>query len=255
MSLQKKTTNYFPGMYHKNRSLGTQMAENYFRRLDEELVKAIKKDMEKMPPPSICLSRKIGIGALEVADILAERLQYVVVDRQIIEHIAGNAVLSRKTVEVFDERYPGKMTEFKNFLFGEKSFIKSDYSRLLTDSVLALSGIQPSVFVGRGTHLILPRERALAVRLTGSTHTRIKRLQKILDQDEQTCKSELANQDTEQAAFFKKVFGKKDAPAVEFDLVINRDFLKDPEAVADIIEVAFMKKFAKELSRETGTAV
>ena len=251
MNMKTKTTKYFPGMYQKNRSLGKQMVENYFRRLDEKLVKAIKKDMEKTPPPSICLSRKIGIGALEVADILAERLQYVVVDRQIIEHIAGNAVLSRKTVEVFDERYPGKMTEFKNFLFGEKSFIKSDYSRLLTESVLALSGLQPSIFVGRGTHLILPRERTLAVRLTGSVETRVKRLQKILDQNAKACKAELTSQDTEQAAFFKTVFGKKDAPAIEFDLVINRDFLEDPGAVADIIEVAFIKKFAKELTGDT----
>ncbi|MFH2064325.1 MAG: cytidylate kinase-like family protein [Pseudomonadota bacterium] len=249
MSLDPKSSNYFPGMYHKNRSIGKQMAENYFHRLDEKLLHSIKEAGRQLPLPSICLSRKIGIGALEIADLLAERLHYVVIDRQIIEYIASNAELSQKTVEVFDERYPGKMNEFKNFLFGEKAFIESDYSRHLTQSVLALAGLSPSIFVGRGTHLILPRDRTLAVRLTGSIQTRVKRLGDILSRDEAFCRAELAKQDAEQAAFFKKVYGKKDAPATEFDLVINRDYLENPNMVADIIEFSFQRKFGKELSK------
>ncbi len=43
---------------------------------------------------------------------------------------------------------------------------------------------------------------------------------------------------------------KKDAPATEFDLVINRDYLDDPEIVSDIIEFAFHKKIGKEFSRD-----
>jgi cytidylate kinase len=254
MTYHHKTSSYFPGMYHKNRTIGHQAVENYFRQLDEKLLKSMKESRKEMPPPSICLSRKIGIGALEIADILAEKLQYTVVDRQMIENIAHNAELSKKTVEVFDERYPGKMNEFKSFLFGERSFIKSDYTRLLTESVLALAGLQPSIFVGRGTHLILPRDRTLAVRLTGSIETRVKRLEQILDKDAEFCRAELAKQDAEQAAFFKKVYGKKDAPAIEFDLVINRDYLEKPEIAAEIIECAFTKKFGKESSRETGKA-
>ncbi len=210
MSLQNKTSNYFPGMYHKNRSIGKQSVENHFRQLDEKLLASMKEASKLAPPPSICISRKIGIGAVEVADMLAEKLHYVVVDRQIIEHIAGNAELSKKTVEVFDERYPGKMNELKKLFFGEKSFIKSDYSRHLTQSVLALSALQPSIFVGRGTHLILPRAQTLAVRLTGSIETRVKRLEKIINQNAEILpRWNLQNRMPEQAAFFKNVFGKK----------------------------------------------
>ncbi|MBW2321501.1 MAG: cytidylate kinase-like family protein, partial [Deltaproteobacteria bacterium] len=54
--------------------------------------------------------------------------------------------------------------------------------------------------------------------------------------------------DKEQRSFFKKVFGKKDALPYEFDIVINCDYIKDTQVAAKIVEEAFKKKFAQELS-------
>ena len=71
-------------------------------------------------PPTICFSRKIGVGALEIADILAEQTGYRVVDSEILEHIANQAKLSEKTVALFDERYPGQIGELLSFAFREK---------------------------------------------------------------------------------------------------------------------------------------
>jgi hypothetical protein len=53
--------------------------------------------------------------------------------------------------------------------------------------------------------------------------------------------------DHEQRAFFKKVFGRKDASPYEFDLVINSDFITEPSGAAEVIECAFKEKFAAEL--------
>jgi hypothetical protein len=35
---------------------------------------------------------------------------------------------AKKTVEFFDERYPGKMSELGSMLFGEKSFIMMNWN-------------------------------------------------------------------------------------------------------------------------------
>jgi len=43
--------------------------------------------------------------------------------------MAQDAKLGDETVSFFDERYPGKMVELSAMLFGEKSFIMSDYIR------------------------------------------------------------------------------------------------------------------------------
>ena len=200
--------------------------------------------------PAICFSRKIGGGALEVADLLAEQIYYRVVDRELLEHIAKDKDLSKKTVEFFDERYPGKMSELAAMLFGEKSFIMSDYVKNLISAVFTFANMGSSIFVGRGAHLILPRDRVLVVRIICSDEYRIARLAGILDVEETEAEKLLHQIDQEQRAFFKKAFGKKDASPYEFDLVINSDFITEPGGAAEVIACAFKEKFAAELKGE-----
>jgi cytidylate kinase len=209
-----------------------------------------KKFVPSEMPPAICFSRKIGAGALETADQLAEKINYRVVDRELLEHIAKDKDLSKKTVEFFDERYPGKMSELASMLFGEKSFIMSDYVRNLIRAVFSFANMGSSIFVGRGAHLILPRDRVLAVRIICSDKYRIARLADILHVAEDEAEKLLHTIDREQRAFFKKSFGKKDATPYEFDLVINSDFITEPREAAEIVAHAFKIKFAAELEEK-----
>jgi cytidylate kinase len=108
---------------------------------------------------------------------------------------------------------------------------------------MTLADTAPTIFVGRGTHLILPRDRVLAVRLISSKEYRIQRVADILGVSEDDARKELDAADKEQRRFFQKAFGKKDAPPSEFDLIINCDFLHQPEWAVDIIYQAFVSKF------------
>jgi cytidylate kinase len=246
MAINIKGEKFVPGTYVKARPSAAQMAEQYIGEWEEKrLKKKDEKTLMKMPP-SICFSRKIGVGALEIADILAEEIGYRVVDREILEIISQQAELSEKTVTVFDERYPGKMSEFLYLVFGEKAFIKTDYAKQLFRAVYAISALQPTIFVGRGAHLLLPRDRLLAVRLICSRENRVKRLAGVLKADEAEIDSQMEQIDKEQADFFKKVYGKKDASAYEFDLVINCDYLREPGWAASITREAFVQRFGPE---------
>jgi len=234
---------YIPGTYAKRRKTVAQLAQHYISDWDKTRIEIKTKDKQKIIPPTICFSRKIGVGALEIADILSEKIGHRVVDRQIIEQIAKEGHLREKTVAYFDERYPGVRNEFISLLTGEKSFIMSDYFRHLFNVVFSIAGMEPTIFVGRGTHLILPRERVLAVRFIGSRDFRAKRLAKILKVSTIEAELKLDEVDKEQKNFFKKIFGKKDAPAYEFDLVINCDYLQKPEWSANVVRQAFKEKF------------
>jgi cytidylate kinase len=193
--------------------------------------------------PCITLSRKIGVGALEVAEIVARKLGYAVADRSLIEQIANQADISEKAIAFFDERFPGYANRTFKYLFGEKAFIDSDYSRHLVRAVLSMAASEPTVFVGRGAHMILPRERVLAVRCICSDDYRAKRLAKLGGIGKSAAMKKLSSSDKEQASFFKKVYGLKKAVAYEFDLVINLDHICDPEDAADIIVLAFDRKY------------
>lgn len=237
---------YVPGTYAVQRPTAAQMADRFISEWDEKRLRKKREQEAIKTPLSICFSRKIGVGALEIADMLGAMIGYQVVDREILEHIAEEADLSEKTVAFFDERYPGKMSEFLALAFGEKAFIKSDYARQLFRAVYSIAGLDPTIFVGRGAHLLLPRERTLAVRCICSRENRVKRLAWILKVEEKEVDGKLDQIDREQAEFFKKVYGKKDATPYEFDLVINCDYITKPQWSAAIVKQAFIEKFGPE---------
>jgi hypothetical protein len=238
---------YLPGTYAQKRPDTAQRAQHYVRQLEQkqDLKRRASQQASAAPflSPTICVSRKLGVGALEIADLLSQKTGQRVADRMIIEKIATDADLGNQTVQFFDERHPGQINQIGAFLFGEKSFVMGDYMRKLVSAVFSLAESEPTIFVGRGTHLILPRDRVLAVRCISSKEFRIKRVADILGVSEGAAKKELEEADKEQRRFFQRAFGKKDAPPDEFDLVINCDFLNKPEWAVDIIHQAFRSKF------------
>ena len=236
---------FVPGVYAKKMPSAAEMADNYIREWEEKWRSKKEKAPRPGMRPTICFSRKIGVGALEVADILAEKIGCRVIDREILEYIANQADLSEKTVAIYDERYKGKINEFFTMVFGEKAFIKSDYSRHLFSAVYSIACLEPVIFVGRGTHLLLPRNQILAVRFISSKENRVKRLAGILNVTEEEVESILDKNDKEQRDFFKKVYGKSDAPSYEFDMMINCDFISDPQLSAEIVAHAFKEKFKR----------
>jgi len=235
---------YVPGSYAKPRPSASEMANRYIRDWDEKhRGKEAKEPRAVEYPPTICISRKLGSGAVEIADLVAQQIGYRVVDQQILQHIATNASLSEKTVAIFDERYPGKISELVTLAFGEKAFIKSDYAKHLFSSVYAIAALGPTIFVGRGVHLLLSREKVLAVRIISSDQFRIQRLVALMNISKEEAAKQISELDRLQAAFFKEVFNKKDASPYEFDMVINFDYIKEPRSVAEIILTAFGRKF------------
>ena len=237
-------TDYKPGEYGRKRIKPSEWIESHIRKWDVDKHEKARDKKEKQELlPSVCFSRKIGVGALEIADILSDITGLKVVDREILEHMAKDSSLAMKTVELFDERYPGKMSELSAMIFNEKSFVLSDYYKQLARSVIALANFEPSIFVGRGIHLILPRDRVLAVRLICSDDYRVKRLAGIMKTTEAETRKRLDIIDKEQREFFRDVFQKKDAVAYEFDMVINMDHLRDPKQAAKIVACAFKEKF------------
>lgn len=248
MTVDAKRLKYIPGTYAKKRPNAAQLADKYIKDwVKQQLKKKPTKFEPAKIPPAISFSRKIGSGALEIADILSEKLQYRVADREILDYMSKDSEISKDTIAFFDERYPGKMSELASMLFGEKSYIMSDYIQNFISAVFTFADMGETIFVGRGIHLFLPRDRVLAVRVICSDQTRINRLAKILDLEVKEVAKILHQVDKEQSEFFKKAFGKKEASAYEFDIVINCDFITSPEGAAEIVTQAFKEKFMSEL--------
>jgi len=250
MTIYKKYEKNIPGTYVKKVPSAAESATQYIKEWDEKRLKMKRKDEQQEPtPPVICFSRKLGVGALEIAELIKEQTNYKVFDRELIEYMAKEADLSDRTVELFDEKYPGKLNEYLMDAFREKSFIQSDYSRHLFRAVIAIAGLGPAIFIGRGTHLILPRECALSVRFIASNEHRIKRMNKMSGHDVKDAEKTLKRMDKEQMDYFQAVYGKDGTESDCFDLVINLDRFPDPQGPADIVKLAFNRKFGIEIEK------
>ena len=244
MTLDKKSVKHTPVTYIKRGIAASDLAEQYILEWEKKLSETKKAHKKQgMIPPTICFSRRIGVGALEVADLLAAKTRYRVFDKRIIEFMAKECKLSEKTVAVFDEHYPGKLNEFLSMAFGEKSFIQSDYSRCLFRVVLAIAGLGPAIFVGRGAHLLLPRDRVLSFRFTASMNHRSERAMKLLNIKKEDIRKKLEQFDKEQNNFCLKVYGKSWDDTEHFDLMINFDRFSDPQWACEIVELAFRQRF------------
>jgi len=245
--MDNKELKYVPGTYRKKRPDAYTVANKYAGVWEQQLRKKKEAFPAKMSS-TICFSRKIGVGALEIADILAEKIGYSVADREILDCIAKDAQMSKKCVDFFDERYPGKTSELSSMLFKKKSFLMSDYVRYLFGAVFSIAGSGPTIFVGRGVHLIMPRNWVLAIRFISSKNYRVKRLAGILNVKEKSAERILNKFDREQEEFFKKAFGKTEASPYEFDMVINCDHIREPKWAAEIVARAHKEKFDGEAS-------
>jgi hypothetical protein len=240
---------YFPGIYPGKRYDPAEAANLYIKAWEQKRLE--QKSTAAAPvefPPTICFARKIGVGALEIADILAGRLGWRVADRLILEEMAGSSEVTHKTLQFFDERYPGGVSALAVLMFGEKSFTMGDYLRGLTSVIYALATSEPTIFVGRGAHLLMPRDRTLAVHLVGSREFRARRIAGIMDISPEAADRKIDDLDREQGNYFKKLTGRRDRPAEEFDLLINCDFIANPEWAAEIVATAFRCKFERQVS-------
>ena len=201
MTTHSNASKHIPGIYPRTRPDAAEMAAKYVREWDQKRLEIAAAKGKGMYWPAICFSREVGVGALEIAVTLAERIGYRVVDRQILEYIANQANLSEKTAAFFDERYPGKLAEFLSMAFGEKAFTRSDYTRHLFTAVITIAGLGPALFVGRGAHLLAPRKLLLAVRFVASREHRIKRLAASLGLSESEAAVKLDEMDRDRRAF------------------------------------------------------
>ncbi|MBT6338419.1 MAG: cytidylate kinase-like family protein [Desulfobacula sp.] len=248
MNQNSQKTIYKPGYYGKKRMSASAWTEACINKWSREHSDRRQEHEKPELLYSVCFSRQIGVGALEIADLLSEIIHYRVVDREILEHMANDANLAQKAIEFYDERYPGKMSELFSMLISKKTFIKSDYARQLVKTVTALANTESTIFVGRGTHLILPRNQTLSVRLICSREYRVHRLAVMLGIDASEAEKQLNAIDIEQHRFFKAVYQKDKAALDAFDIVINRDHINGASQVARIAASAFEQKFGLEIS-------
>lgn len=168
----------------------------------------------------ITVSRQPGADGLRVARAVGKRLTWPVFDREILEAMAGNDTVRRQIYESMDGRDLGWWEETLRSLF-QSEFVRNDYFRKLSQTILSLARQSPCVLVGRGADLILPANTGFRVRLVAPVAARISR---IADRHCLTAREAtdfIRRIEGERGRFLRNHFGATADDPTRFDVTIS----------------------------------
>lgn len=183
----------------------------------------------------ISVSRMVGVDAHPIATALGERLGWPVFGRELLDAMAGDDIIRQRIYESMDERDLNWWEESLRAVL-DRGFVRNDYFCRLCETVLSLARQSSSIFVGRGSDLILPQQQGLRVRLIASMEHRIENHARLSGLDPVRARQEVEHIDHQRTEFFRHRFRVEAADPVRHDLILNLERWTPEEAVELILK-------------------
>jgi cytidylate kinase len=199
--------------------------------------------------PVITISREPGSGGSEIARRLSKVLNMDLIGAQIIQHVADSAKMSRRVIEMFDEKYVNFRDTLLASLFGESRPWPSEYLHHLTEVIGTIGAFGNAIIVGRGANFILPKDRAFNVRIVAPLETRIKYVMEDRGYSRSQAEQYVVKKENERKEFMRKHFNADVADPSHYDIIVNTGSMSLDGAVEAIVS-AFNKRKEAAASQE-----
>ncbi len=196
------------------------------------------------PPPRlgeyITISREAGAGGAEVAELLGKKLGWEVLDKKLVERVAQRYHLPKPMLERLDETASNWAVDAFGSWFDSQTVSHEKYVVRLGRVILAAARRGNVILVGRGAHLILPRDQGLAVRIIASLKHRVARIARQFGFGEAQARQYLAEIDRGRREFVMRYFHHDINDPQWFDLVLRVDRI-GPEGAAELIAETYRR--------------
>ncbi len=200
----------------------------------------------------ICISSDDGADAFAAAAEVADRLDWRLVDEDIVSRAAEEAGVTPDVVADVERRKSilerildsastsGASMAYVPTLAESVSGPRSDVLRGMIRSVIEeVADRGSAVIVAHAASLALgERDGVLRVLITASPSTRARRIAAALDVDEKEATRMLARSEANRADYIKRFYGVSDESPVHYDLVVNTDRLDAAKAAALMLHAA-----------------
>lgn len=204
-----------------------------------------KKHAPQTYSPIVTISRQLGSGGAEIAEMVAKNLDYRLLDRTIVESIAKQAKTRQSAVETIDERSYGIVEESLRAVFVSDDLSKSKYIKHLTEVLVVAAQHGKAVIIGRGANILLKAFPVLRVRIICPLKIRVERFSEKNHISLKESENIMKKSDNDRAGFFKSYFHTDIDDAANYDLMLNIEKLEIQQA-ADIITKIFKSVYLKE---------
>lgn len=186
----------------------------------------------------ITISREAGAGGSEIAEGVAGRLGWEVLDRNLLEQMVDRLHASPKMLEAVDETEASWVYDVLGTWVDQSAVGHEKYVAQLGKVVAAAARRGNVVFVGRGAQFLLPREHGLAVRIVAPLRWRIKHVVQREGLDEAAARQLIRRKDTGRREFVERFFHRDIDDPHLYDLVVNVERLGFDGAVEQIYTAA-----------------
>lgn len=169
----------------------------------------------------VTVSRQAGAGGSEIARRIAAAFGMDLVGREIIEGVAKSAKMNVRMVELLDEKAVGRIDSLITSLFVTRHLTPDMYFRHLTQVVAAIGERGGAVIVGRGAHLILPKERTVRLRFIAAPESRIRHFMTVRQMTRTEARQYIKVRDADRRGFIRRYFRADADDPADYDLVVN----------------------------------
>ena len=188
----------------------------------------------------ISVSRQVGAEGRRVAKALGERLGWPVFDREILDVMAGDDTVRRQIYASMDGRDLSWWEEALRSLM-QSEFVRNDYFRKLSETLLSLTRQSHCILVGRGADLLLPAEVGFRARLVAPQTMRESHLADIHCLTANEARQYLKRVESERRRFFRNHFGVDMNDPSRYDITINLGSFSCDDAAGLIMQARSLR--------------
>jgi cytidylate kinase len=211
------------------------------QRLEKQAAEA---SLQELIWPYIAISREAGVDAGEIAQLLASQIGWKVFDRELLDYMVEHYHWSRVAIDFVDERRVSWFHETFGKWLDQQLVSQAEFVHRLGKIVMLAAQHESLVFVGRGAHFILPRNRGLAIRIIAPRKQRIECIKERRGCNRHDAENFIDEIDKGRADFVRRYFHRDVADPHFYDLVINLKNISRPAAaglITDELKLRFPK--------------
>jgi cytidylate kinase len=186
--------------------------------------------------PCVALTRLPGAGGEEIAQRVAETLDYGLFGREIVDEIARELHVDHWLVADLDERVRGAIDRFVGDAMVEGRVTESEYLRRLTRTIATLGRRGGAVILGRGAAYLLPPDQALRVLVVAPRPERIERYAKVKGLGDKEAAEDFSRVEERRSEFARRHFGIRQDDPTLYDLVLNSASIGIETAAALVVD-------------------
>jgi cytidylate kinase len=203
--------------------------------------------------PYLVISRETGTDAEGLAQAIAARCGWKLLDRELLDYMAEHEHFSRLALDFVDERTVSWFHEVFGKWLDKGLVSQAEYVSRMGKLVLLAAQHESTIFIGRGIQFMLPRQLGLRVRIIAPTKQRIETIMGKRQCGEQEARSFVEKTDDERAQFVQRYFHRDVADPHLYDLIINLAHIPREDAV-DLIATEAMRHQDRARANSLGRA-